>query len=176
MDEQKPVSIDEICKGLAGYSLPRWTELPDLPLYMDQVLGLIDRYLGAYPGFDKKGLTASMVNNYVKLGVMPPPVKKRYTREHLAHLIIICLLKTCFPIASIQKLVKYELAANEPREVYDRFCSAFEETNRMAAELTQVGGGDHSTPLFPLYRAALTAQAEQALAIRLFTAYFSPEE
>ena len=49
--------------------LPRWAELPDLELYMDQVLSLIERYLGSDPGFDRRGLTASMVNNYVKLGV-----------------------------------------------------------------------------------------------------------
>ena len=61
--------LEENCSLLAGHTLPRWAELPDLPLYMDQVLGLMERYLGAYPGFDGKGLTASMVNNYVKQNI-----------------------------------------------------------------------------------------------------------
>ena len=71
-----------LCERVASQRLPRWAELPDLELYMDQVLSLVERYLGSYPGFDGKGLTASMVNNYVKLGVMPAPVKT--TRRRLS--------------------------------------------------------------------------------------------
>ena len=168
--------LEENCSLLAGHTLPRWAELPDLPLYMDQVLGLMERYLGAYPGFDGKGLTASMVNNYVKQGVMPPPVKKKYTRVHLAHLVAICLLKPCLPIASIRQLIAYELE-NAPEEaVYDRFCETFERTNRAAAEAAVNESGRLSTRLSPLYHAALLAQAEQALALRLYSAFFPPEE
>lgn len=168
--------LSENCAQLMEHKLPRWAELPDLPLYMDQVLGLIERYLGAYPGFDGKGLTASMVNNYVKLGVMPPPVKKKYTRVHLAHLMAICLLKSCLPIASIQKLIAYELENAPEDEVYDRFCETFERTNRAAAEAAMCEADKLRTRLSPLYHAALLAQAEQALALRLFVAYFPPEE
>ena len=71
--------LANLCAHIAEQRLPRWNALPDLELYMDQVLSLMERYLGNYPGFDRKGLTAAMVNNYVKLGVMPPPVKKKYT-------------------------------------------------------------------------------------------------
>lgn len=176
MDEQNTSILAENCALLASHTLPRWNELPDLELYMDQVLGLIGRYLGAYPGFDGKGLTASMVNNYVKLGVMPAPVKKKYTRTHLAHLVVICLLKPCLPIASIQRLVAHELEDASEAEVYDRFCSTFERTNRAAAEMALAEADKHSTPLFPLYHAALLAQAEQALALRLYAAFFPAEE
>ena len=61
----------------AACRLPRWAELPDLELYMDQVLLLAERSLGPDAPSDHKGLTASMVNNYVKLGLLPPPVKKK---------------------------------------------------------------------------------------------------
>lgn len=176
MEENGMKVLEENCSQLVEHILPRWAELPDLPLYMDQVLGLIERYLGAYPGYDGKGLTASMVNNYVKLGVMPPPVKKKYTRVHLAHLIAICLLKPCLPIASIQKLIAYELGNAPEAAVYDRFCDTFERTNRAAAEAALSEAGKLSTRLSPLYHAALLAQAEQALALRLFAAYFPPEE
>ena len=77
MEDAARPALAAVCERLAGQRLPRWEELPDLELYMDQVLSLMDRYLGDCPGFDRKGLTASMVNNYVKLGVMPPPVKKK---------------------------------------------------------------------------------------------------
>ena len=176
MEENSIAVLKENCSNLAEHTLPRWNELPDLPLYMDQVLGLIERYLGAYPGFDGRGLTASMVNNYVKLGVMPPPVKKKYSRVHLGHLIAICLLKSCLPIASIQKLIAYELEIASPEAVYDHFCDTFERTNRAAAEAALHETESLNTLLSPLYHAALLAQAEQALALKLFSAYFPPDE
>lgn len=174
MNEMNASILAENCALLGAHTLPRWKELPDLELYMDQVLGLVGRYLGAYPGFDGKGLTASMVNNYVKLGVMPAPVKKKYTRAHLAHLIVICLLKASLPIASIQRIVSHELEDATEAEVYDRFCELFERTNRAVSEAALRDG--HETPLSPLYQAALIAQAEQALASRLYAAYFPAEE
>ena len=176
MNAKHDAVLAENCAALAEHSLPRWRDLPDLPLYMDQVLGLIDRYLGAYPGFDVKGLTASMVNNYVKLGVMPPPVKKKYTRAHLAHLVAICLLKPTLPIASVQKIIAHELENASEEAVYDHFCDTFERTNRAAAEAALAEADTHSTPLSPLYHAALLAQAERALALRLYAAYFPPEQ
>ena len=155
MDEVKQADSAQLT------GLPRWEELPDLELYMDQVLALIERYLGSYPGFDRKGLTASMVNNYVKLGVMPPPVKKRYTRVHLAHLVMICLLKTSLPIEIIKKLLLRSIEQQSESAVYDDFCAAFERSARQAADAAR------GTGLADVYAAALRARAEQAAALRL---------
>ena len=155
MDEMKQAGSAQIIV------LPRWEELPDLELYMDQVLSLIERYLGSDPGFDRKGLTASMVNNYVKLGVMPPPVKKRYTRVHLAHLVMICLLKASLPIEVIKKLLLRSIEQQGESAVYDDFCAAFETSARQAAAAERDAG------LADVYAAALRAQAEQAAALRL---------
>lgn len=165
----------ELCDRVAQQRLPRWDELPDLELYMDQVLSLMERYLGSYPGFDRKGLTASMVNNYVKLGVMPPPVKKKYTRVHLAHLIVICVLKPCLPIDSIKNMIASSAQAEEPEGAgYDRFCALFEETVRQAADDTsrQIKAAE-GLPAIPVYRAALRAQADQALSLKLYEAAFA---
>ena len=146
--------------------LPRWAELPDLALYMDQVLALMARYLEPCPGTDVKGLTASMVNNYVKQGVLPPPVKKRYGREHLATLVMICLLKPILPIATIRKLLDVQLRGESLEGCYDAFCALFEQTGR-----TVSARAEGETPAEArILRAALKAQAEQALALRLFSA------
>lgn len=178
MTENSAAVLADACGQLSGQTLPRWRELPDLDLYMDQVLALIDRYLSAYPGFDRKGLTSSMVNNYVKLGVMPPPVRKKYTRSHLAHLIVICVLKPCLPIASIQQILSCELAATTEEVFYDRFCGMFEQTGQAVAQAAESHlQRDDGGALPPaIYYAALRAQAEQALATRLLTALFPPEE
>ncbi|MBR3559977.1 MAG: DUF1836 domain-containing protein [Oscillospiraceae bacterium] len=157
MDGEKQPTVAQIVEQ----TLPRWAELPDLELYMDQVLSLIERYLGACPGFDRKGLTASMVNNYVKLGVMPPPVRKRYTRVHLAHLVMICLLKSVLPIEVIRKLLLRSIEQRDESEVYDGFCDLFE------ASACRAASAEHDAGLEEIYAAALRAQAEQAAALRL---------
>lgn len=148
------------------HALPRWEELPDLELYMDQVLGLIERYLGALPGFDGRGLTASMVNNYVKLGVMPAPVRKRYTRTHLAHLIMICSLKSVLPIASVQALLAAGLREYSEERFYNGFCTLFEQAAGAAAKAAEeLSGG---SPVTAVLYAAMRSRAEQALALTLF--------
>ena len=156
--------------SLSGQTLPRWNELPDLELYMDQVLSLIERYLGSYAGFERKGLTASMVNNYVKLGVMPPPVKKKYTRVHLAHLIMICVLKASLPIDLIGKLIKESTASQEESEVYNDFCEIFETSVKNA-----VSAVSKDLEISQIYYSALRAQAEQAVARRLYAAAFETD-
>ena len=75
MDESAREALAEACRQLEAQRLPRWRELPDLELYLDQVLELTARYLDAWPAFDRKGLTASMVNNYVMMGALAKPVK-----------------------------------------------------------------------------------------------------
>ena len=80
---------------LNSFHLPQWDELPDMDLYMDQVVMLLQRYLNFLPE-DEHGnaaITASIINNYVRLKIMPPPVKKKYTRVHMAYLIMVCSLK-----------------------------------------------------------------------------------
>ena len=169
--------LAEICERAAAQRLPRWNELPDLELYMDQVLSLIERYLGGYPGFDGKGLTASMVNNYVKLGVMPAPVKKKYTRVHLAYLIAVCVLKASLPIDSIRRLIA-ELSAGGEEPFYDRFCEQFEEAVNAAAAAARARveiSEREDSPFSPVCGAALRAQAEQALALKFCEAAFGGE-
>ena len=155
------------CAQLAGLKLPRWDELPDLELYMDQVLSLMERYLGSCPGHDRKGLTASMVNNYVKQGAMPPPVKKRYARAHLARLIIICVMKSSFPIELIKNLILVSTGEQDDHVLYDRFCDEFEGALARSAEDVSRDAG-----LTAICRTALRAQAEQAMALKLYGAAF----
>lgn len=159
------------CLQLEGQKLPRWRELPDLELYLDQVLELTARYLEAWPAFDRKGLTASMVNNYVMMGALPKPVKKRYSRRHLAQLLVICILKSTLPIASIRALLRQEMPPGGEEAFFNGFCACFESAGAEAARQALVEEEGAS----PALRAALRAQAEQALALRLCAVLY-PEE
>ena len=81
------------------FHMPRYDEIPDIDLYMDQLLAYIEKILAPlFEHTNEKILTTSMVNNYVKQGVLPPTVKKRYSREHVIILIEICLAKQIYSI------------------------------------------------------------------------------
>ena len=81
---------------LNNYRLPAWKELPDIGLYMDQVIALLGQYLDFIPVEDMKNdkpVAPTTINNYVRLKVMPAPEKRKYYRIHIAYLIMIFTLK-----------------------------------------------------------------------------------
>ena len=97
--------LSEWLDKLERFDLPDWDSLPQLDLYMDQVILLLTQYLSPLERYgEEKAITASIINNYVRMKVMPPPVKKRYSRVHLAYLIIICTLKQSLSISCIQRM------------------------------------------------------------------------
>lgn len=116
--------------------LPRYNELPQLELYMDQVLLLLEQAMQPLspqaepdlPRRKKQGeraVTASMINNYVKQGLIEPPRKKRYTRQQVAGLLLVCLLKNLLPIADI-KLLLQQAEQQDFAVFYDCFCAQLE--------------------------------------------------
>lgn len=107
--------------------LPRWDELPDIELYMDQVITLMGKYFGWLSPQDEPVLTSSMINNYVKIGIIPAPIKKKYSRTHLFRLIIICVMKRVLPINDIAALIETLLETRTEDEVLDIFTSRYEE-------------------------------------------------
>lgn len=105
------------------FHLPTWQELPDLDLYMDQVVALLCRYVNLRPHEPEREpiLTPGAVNNYVRLKLIPPPVKKKYSRIHMAHLVVICCLKPSMSLASIQQMFPVTMNEEETREAYEDF-------------------------------------------------------
>ncbi len=106
-------------KNIEEHSLPSWEELPAIELYMDQVITLLCRYLKILG--EDKAITQPMINNYVKLGIMPAPVKKRYGKKHLAYLIIICFLKQTLSMDLIKKIIPMESTDEEIKAIYSSF-------------------------------------------------------
>lgn len=92
---------------LDTYRLPEWEELPKIDLYLDQVIALVNQYLGffVYDPEEEKLLTPSMVNNYVKLRLIPAPVRKKYGRKHIALLLMVCTFKQSVSMAAMQDML-----------------------------------------------------------------------
>lgn len=117
-------------------SLPKWDELPNIDLYMDQVIALVNRYLG-FLCDDEALITHSMINNYVKLKIIPMPVKKRYCKTHLACLIMIGALKQSLSIPTISFLLPNDCDEAEAKTIYDNFACSFENSLNMASEMVE---------------------------------------
>ena len=112
------------------HKLPYWNDLPEIDLYMDQVIVLMEKYLSWYieADSDTKIITPSMINNYVKLGIMPAPIKKKYSRVHIAYLIIICCLKSVIPISEIKNLIERRIASSSIEDLLNFFSDLFDST------------------------------------------------
>jgi len=100
----------------------KWNELPDIELYMDQVITYIEKQLQIYQEQEESLLiTSSMINNYVKDGVIKHAVSKKYSKEHIATLIMIGLLKQVLPLSQISKLTGIFNEAENKATIYDTF-------------------------------------------------------
>ena len=115
-------------------SIPKWCDLPELDLYMDQVISLMEKYLTTHSSQDTKLITPSMINNYVKLGIMPAPIKKKYSREHLAYLVIICSLKQVMSISNIKIMLDKKLEKNTIAETLDFYSHLYDFTYQTLLE------------------------------------------
>ena len=81
--------------------------IPNIDLYMDQITSFMDDQLEmSKRREDDKLLTKTMINNYTKNDLLPPPVKKKYSKEHLQCLIFIYYLKNILSISDIHTVLK----------------------------------------------------------------------
>jgi hypothetical protein len=125
------LELYEYSRLMSTVKLTLWDDLPDFAIYSDQMLQIVSDEISFMQNGDEKLLTKSMVNNYVKWGMMPKPVKKKYEKMHIAYVIVITILKQILPISKIKDGIQLqvELQGNE-KTAYNSFCEAFEESMR----------------------------------------------
>ena len=109
---------------------PKWSELPTIDLYLDQVLLYVNQLDSSSIVDDDKGLTAAMINNYVKNGHLDKPIKKKYSRRQLARLIVITCLKNVFAIQEISKTISSLTKDGDSEAMYDNFVMCMNEEKR----------------------------------------------
>ena len=109
-----------LAQSLASFHMPRYQDLPSVELYRDQVIGTVEQVLQPLDDCaDGDWLTPSMVNNYVKLGLIAPPHKKLYGREQIARLIVICVFKHVLSIHAISSLFHIQRVTYTAETAYD---------------------------------------------------------
>ena len=100
--------LDSMLEGISNMDYVRSEDIPNIELYMDQVTTFMDSRLknaARNPEVDKI-LTKTMINNYAKNDLLPPPVRKKYSREHMLLLIFIYYFKGILSISDIQTVLK----------------------------------------------------------------------
>lgn len=106
------------------YELAKYERLPDIDLYMDQMMTYLERHLEpfAISTLDKQ-ITPSMINNYVKSDTIPNPTSKRYNKEHIALIFEICLLKKALNISDIKQIIDTTYLNTDFKETYNDFAN-----------------------------------------------------
>lgn len=104
-DYVKDEKLRSILEAITKLDYINPDDIPDIPLYMDQVTTFMDERLSSYKRFDgDKILTKTMINNYTKNNLLPPPDKKKYSKNHMLLLIFLYYFKNFMSIRDIQDI------------------------------------------------------------------------
>ena len=142
---------------IKNYKLPRISEIPDLELYMDQILIYVKKYFSVFPyETESNFITPAMINNYVKSGLMPAPIGKKYTRRHIAYILSIFFLKQIFSLEEVKVFMAIEIKNCNEKIAYETFCDHLEQELKnciikKSSELTEQNEVNHT-----LHHAALS--------------------
>lgn len=121
--------IDKI-NELENISLPCWDSLPDEGIYKEELLTYLKDVLKPLYVVDKNVITSSMINNYVKLGYIDKPEKKKYSRSAIAQLIVISIFKQLITIEDLAKGIDIEISTFGFKEVYENFENIFNQARK----------------------------------------------
>ena len=121
-----------------------WNALPDIPLYMDQVVSYLARQLSGLGEGD--ALTPAMINNYMKDGLLERAHGKKYDQEHLAYLIAITALKQVMSVREMKVLTTVGREMGEPDKQYGYFCRYLDEALSDTARHIDEDTSDHELP------------------------------
>lgn len=115
--------FNKILKDIDNISDLKSQDIPDLDLYMDQIMTLFDVHLADSKRYENdKLLTKTMINNYSKEGILKPIKGKKYSKEHILQMLLIYSLKSTISIQEIKKVLQpYHEKTDEIEPIYDQF-------------------------------------------------------
>ena len=113
--------------NIQEFHLPKYSEIPNVGLYLEQVAKYINGYLEPLACME---LTTSMISNYVKKGIVSNPVKKQYYAEQIAYLFFIAVAKNVLSIENIHIILKMQKEVYDCETAYNYFCEKFQQMLR----------------------------------------------
>ena len=141
MDNSKK-RLNDILRQLAEIDYVHPEDIPNIDLYMDQVLTFLNQELGTVREVNEdKAMTKTMINNYTKNQILPPPEKKKYSREHMLNLIFIYYFKNFLGLKDIKSILdpinaKY-YGDREGVDFFDIYCNMVGYEHTVAKEVTK---------------------------------------
>lgn len=122
-------------REILEFHCPRYSELPKVFLYKDQVIIYIEQVLKDLNiNMEEKIITPTMINNYVKQKIVSPPQDKKYNEKHLAYLIVVCILKQVFSLQEVCELIEAQINKYPVDVAYDYFGIELEKTLKAVFE------------------------------------------
>lgn len=121
--------MEETNSLIKSFHLPRYSDFPSIDIYLDQLVTYLDQNLKPFIGRkddETPIITKTMINNYVKQQVIYAPIKKKYNKNHIASLFVICILKQVYSINNISDLISYALDRTNLEVAYNNFCNELE--------------------------------------------------
>lgn len=120
--------LSNYIKEIENFKLPDYKDIPQIPLYMEQVIGYISEVLSPISNGNEQPLTPFMVNNYVKAKMITPPTKKKYNTNHIGYLLSISLLKNVVSMKDLATIIELDKSFTSDKEkLYDYFKDMHDE-------------------------------------------------
>ena len=128
----KQETKQQIADSIKDFRLPRYNEIPNVGLYLEQATKYVGEYLAPLGEYT---LTPSMISNYVKKGLIANPVKKQYGREHIAYLFFIAVAKSVLSLDALTGFIKLQQQTYTLPKAYDYFAGDLENLLQFTFEL-----------------------------------------
>ena len=129
----KDETKQQVSDTLKDFRLPRYNEIPNVGLYLEQATKYVCEYLEPLGEYN---LTPSMISNYVKKGLIANPVKKQYGREQIAYLFFIAVAKSVLSLDALTGFIKLQQRTYTLPKAYDYLCDQFESLLDFTFEIT----------------------------------------
>lgn len=147
----------QVSRSVADFRLPRYNEIPNVGLYLEQATKYVGEYLAPLGEYT---LTPSMISNYVKKGLIANPVKKQYSRDHIAYLFFIAVAKSVLSLDALTGFIRVQQQSYTLPKAYDYFAEQIESLLRFTFELDdtlEVVGEDNTDEKRLLYTCIVAA-------------------
>lgn len=153
----KQESKQQFTASVRDFHLPRYLEIPNVGLYLEQATKYICGYLAPLGDFS---LTSSMISNYVKKGLIANPVKKQYSRDQIAYLFFIAVAKSVLSLDALSAFLQLQQRTYPLDQAYDYFCEEYENVLQFTFEVKdfmEIRGEDSSDEKRLLYTCIVAA-------------------
>ena len=119
----KESTKQRIADTVRDFRLPRYHEIPNVGLYLEQTSKYIAECLAPV---QETAITSSMISNYVKKGLISNPVKKQYNRDQIAHLLFIMLAKSVVSLDNLYNFIRLQERTYPTERAYNYLVEEFE--------------------------------------------------